>query len=106
MKKKIIATLLAIMFILSAMSTASFVQAEGYEVLSSLNMTPVNQEKITDSFGMEIMATTFVKGTPNNAPVALYVINHNGEYPDTQTTDEEIVAWLLDELFLLIFSLE
>ena len=102
MKKKIFAILLAVMFILSVMSTASFVQAEGYEVLSSLNLTPVNQEKITDSFGMDIMATTFVKGTPNNAPVALYVINHNGEYPDIQTTDEEIVEWLLDEGYVVL----
>ena len=102
MKKKIIVTVLAVILVLGAMSTASFVQAEGYEVLSSLELTPVNQESITDSYGMQIMATTFAKGTPNNAPVAVYVINHNGEYPDTQTTDEEIVSWLLDEGYVVL----
>jgi hypothetical protein len=101
MKKKILSVILAVIFVVSVVSTASLAQAEEYEILSSLSTYQKNQETITDSFGMQIKATTFASVAEDSAPVAIYVTNHNGEYP-SQATDEECVSYLLDEGYIVV----
>lgn len=97
MSKKIIAALLAILMIVGVTSTVSFADAGVSEIYTIFADYQLEQNKVTDDFGMEVIVTSYADDSvESNDSLILYVINHNGEYPGTESDETIIDDFLAD----------
>lgn len=114
MKKKIITIILSIVAILNVLST-SVIADDGSTSLSTLHedlaalgyepifTDPSYDEPWYDPATYTVGITTYVnseKVNKDNAPLIVYIINHHGEYPGTES-DVSIVSDYLDEGYVV-----
>lgn len=101
MKKRIIAILIAVLTVIGVMSTVSFADTGVSEIYSLFAENKVSESTYTDSFGMKVDITTYSDSNyASNGAVILYVINHMGEYPGTDS-DEDIISDLLADGYIV-----
>ena len=99
--KKIITALLAVVLVIGVAATVSFADAGVSEIYTLFADKQLEQNKITDDFGMEVIVTSYADDTvTGNESLILYVINHCGEYPGTED-DETIIADYLAEGYVV-----
>ena len=101
MKRKMIALILSVFMIVAMAPAASFAEADSSDIYAVFEYCKADFNEYTDDFGMQADVTTYADSSvsANNALI-LYVINHCGEYPGTES-DQSIIADLLAEGFVV-----
>lgn len=102
MKIKIIAALLAALTIVGIMSTVSFADSGESEIYTAFADKQIDQKNdYVDEFGMEVRITSYAdSAVKSNDSLIVYVINHMGEYPGTES-DTAIIADYLAEGYVV-----
>ncbi|MBQ7292428.1 MAG: hypothetical protein IJW79_01670, partial [Clostridia bacterium] len=101
MIKKIIAMALVLITVLGVMSAVSFAETENTELYDAFESMQIDYNTYTDEFGMTVDITSYADATvESNDSLIVYVINHMGEYPGTES-DETIIADYLAEGYVV-----
>ena len=99
--KKIIAITLAVITLLGIIPTVSFAETGETEIYTAFESKQIDYNTYTDEFGMTVDITSYAdNAATSNDSLIVYVINHMGEYPGTES-DETIIADYLAEGYVV-----